>query len=49
MRLLKDQHLTRRAQVCTEEDQAEQCDLGTIEEVLGDQDMEEGGDALEES
>ena len=40
-------HLTRCAQVYspgTEEDQAEQHDHGTIDEVLGDQDMEEGGD-----
>ena len=43
---------TRCAQVCftgTEEDQAEQRDQGTIDEVLGDQDMEERGDALEEA
>ena len=46
------QHLTRCAQVCftgTGEDQAEQRDHGTIDEVLGNQDMEEGGDALEEA
>ena len=46
------QHLTRCAQVCfagTEEDQAEQHDQGTIDEVLEDQDMEEGGDAVEEA
>ena len=30
-------------------DQAEQHDRGTIDEVLGDQDMEEGGDAPEEA
>ena len=50
--IAEDQHLTRCAQVCftsTEEDQAEQCDRGTIDEVLGDQDMEQGGDALEEA
>ena len=43
------QHLTRCAQVCftgTEADQAEQ--HGTIDE-LGDQDLEQGGDALEEA
>ena len=33
----------------TEEDQAEQRDQGTIDEVLGDQDMEGGGNALEEA
>ena len=32
----------------TEEDQTEQRDQGMIDEVLGDQDMDEGGDALEE-
>ena len=50
--IAEDQHLTRCAQVCfagTEEDQAEQLDQGTTDEVLGDQDMEEGGDALEEA
>ena len=50
--IAEDQHLTRCAQVCftcTEEDQAERHDQGTIDEVLGDQDMEEGGDALEEA
>ena len=49
--IAEDQHLTRSAQVCftgTEEDQAERHEQGTIDEVLGDQDMEEGGDALEE-
>ena len=39
MRSLKTKHLTRRAQVCF---------TGT-DEVLGDQDMEERGDALEEA
>ena len=51
-RSLKTQHLTRCAQVCfagTEEDQAEQHDQGTIDEVLGEQDVEEGGDALEKA
>ena len=50
--IAEDQHLTRCAQVCftgAEGDQAEQHDHGTIDEVLGDQDMEEGGDALEEA
>ena len=50
--IAEDQHLTRCAQVCftgTEEDQAEQQDQGTIDEVLEDQDMEGGGDALEEA
>ena len=49
--IAEDQHLTRCAQVCftgTEEDQAEQCDQGTIDEVLGDQYMEEG-DALDKA
>ena len=50
--IAEDQLLTRCAQVCfagTEEDQAEQPDQGTIDVVLGDQDMEEGEDALEEA
>ena len=50
--IAEDQHLTRCARVRfagTEEDQAEQRDQGTIDEVLGDQDMEHGGDALEEA
>ena len=50
--IAEDQHLTRCAQVCftsTEEAQAERHDQGTIDEVLGDEDMEEGGDALEEA
>ena len=50
--IAEDQHLTRCAQVCftgTEEDQAEQHDHGTINEVLGDQDMEGRGDVLEEA
>ena len=50
--IAEDQHLTRCAQVCftgTEEDQAEQHDHGTIDEFLGDQDKDEGGDALEEA
>ena len=50
--IAEDQHLTRCAQVCftgTEEDQAEQHGHGTIDEVLGDQDFERGGDALEEA
>ena len=41
-----DQHLTRCARVCftgTEEDQVERRDQGTIDEVLGEQDMEGGG------
>ena len=45
------QHLSRCAQACftgTEEDQAEQHEHGTIDEVPGDQDMEGGGDVLEE-
>ena len=49
--ITQDKHLTRCAQVCftgTEEDQAEQRDRGTIDEVLGPQDME-GGDALEDA
>ena len=50
--ITEDLHSTRCAQVCftgTEEDQAEQQDHGTIEEVLGDPDMERGGDAPEEA
>ena len=42
--IAEDFHLARCAQVCftgTEEDQAERHDHGTIDEVLGDQDMEE--------
>ena len=49
--IAEDQNLTR-CQVCftgTEEDLAEQRDQGTIDEVRGDQDMEEVGDALEEA
>ena len=41
--IAEDQHLTRCGQICfagTDED---------IDEVLGDQDMEQGGDALEEA
>ena len=47
--IAEDQLFTRCAQACftgTEEDQAERHDQGTIDEVLGDQDMEQGGDAL---
>ena len=50
--IAEDHHLTRCAQVCftgKEEGQAEQHDHGTIDEVLGDQDTEEGGDALDEA
>ena len=50
--IAEDQHLTRCAPVCftgTGEGHAEQRDQGTIDEVLGDQDREEGGDALEEA
>ena len=50
--IAEDHHLTRCAQVCftgTEEDQAERHDHGTIDEVLGDQDMEGGGDVLDEA
>ena len=42
----EDQHLTRCAQVCfagTEEDQAERHDQGTIDEGMGNQDMEKEG------
>ena len=44
-------HLTRCAHVCFTgtENQAEQHDHGTIDEVLGDQDMQEGGDVLDEA
>ena len=50
--IAEDHHLTRCAQVCftgAEEDQAERHDHGTIDEVLGDQDMEEGEDVLDEA
>ena len=50
--IAEDQHLTRCAEVCftgMEEDQAEQHDQGTIDVVLGDQDIGKGGDALEEA
>ena len=50
--IAEDQHLTRCAQVSftsTEEDQTEQRDQETIDDVLGDQDMEGGEDALEEA
>ena len=51
-RIDEDLHLTRCAQVRftgTEDDQAEHHDHGTIDEVLGDPDMERGGDAPEEA
>ena len=44
--------MARCAQVCftgTEEDRAEQHDQGTIDKVLGDQDLEQGKDVLEEA
>ena len=44
--------MTQCAQVCftgTEDDQAEQHNHGTIDKVLGDSDMERGGDAPEEA
>ena len=44
--------MTRCAQVCftgTEEDQAEQHDQRTIDEVLGDHDLEQRKDVLEEA
>ena len=50
--IAEDFLLTQCAQVCftgTEDDQAEQHDRGTIDEVLGDSDMERGGDDLEEA
>ena len=43
--------MTRCAHACftgAEEDQAEPHVQGTIDEVLGDEDMEEGGDVLGE-
>ena len=43
--IAEDFHLTQCVQVCfagTEEDQAEQQEQGTIDEVLGDQDREQG-------
>ena len=49
--IAEDFLLTQCAQVCftgTEDDQAEQRDNGTIDKVLGDSDMERGGDAPEE-
>ena len=44
-------HLSRCAHACFSgtENQAEQHDHGTIDEVLGDQDMQEGGDVLDEA
>ena len=45
--IAEDPLLTRCARVCftsTEDDQAEQHDHGTIDEVLGDSDIERGGD-----
>ena len=48
----EDHHLTRCAQVCftgTEEYLAERDDHGTIDEVLGDQDLAQGKDVLEEA
>ena len=50
--IAQELHLTRCAQVCftgTEDDQAEQHDHETLDEVLGDPDMERGGDAPEEA
>ena len=50
--IAEDQHLTRCAQVCftgTEEDRAAQHDQGMIDEVLGDEDMQEGGDVWDEA
>ena len=50
--IAEELHLTRCAQVCftgTEEDQAEQQDQGTIDDVLGDQDLEQGEDVLEDA
>ena len=50
--IAEDHLLTRCAQVCftgTEEGQAERHDHVTIDEVLGDQNMEEGGDVLDEA
>ena len=50
--IAEDFHSTRCAQVCftgTEEDQAEQHDQGTIDDILGDQDMKQGKDVLEEA
>ena len=45
--IAEDFHLTRCAQVCftrTEENQAEQHDQGTLDDVLGDRDLEQGKD-----
>ena len=50
--IAEELHLTRCAQVCfrcTEEDQAEQLDKGTVDDVLGDQTMGQGKDVLEEA
>ena len=50
--IAENHHLSRCAQVCstgTEEDQAERHDHGTIDEVLRDQDMQGGGDVLDEA
>ena len=49
--IAENHHWTRCAQICftgREEDQTERHDHGTIDEVLGDQDMEEGGDVLDD-
>ena len=50
--IAEDHHWTRCAQVCftiTQEDQAERHSHGTVDEVLRDQDMEEGGDVLDDA
>ena len=50
--IAQDLQLTRCAQVCfagTEEDQVEQHDEGTIDEVLGNQYLEQRKDVLEEA
>ena len=50
--IAEDLHLTRCDQVCftgTEGDQAEQHDQGTTDEVLGNQDLEQRKDVLEEA
>ena len=50
--IVEDIHLTRCAQVCstgTEDDRAEQHDHGRIDKVVGDPDIERGGDSPEEA
>ena len=50
--IAEDLHLTRCAQVCftgAEEDHAERYDQSAIDDVLGDQDLEQGKDVWEQA